>query len=145
LRGIAKQVAIGGDRLVGVVDDDELAARLEPALDALVRVRDDRGAAGGELEGPARRRREHGRVGPARDVEVDPGRGDRTWEHVERDVADESRPAGVAPEVGAAERDVELGQPVDRLHDQRRHTFAPEIVAVRVAEYVGDLLLLLLY
>ena len=57
LRRVVEQVAVGGDRLVGVVDDEQLAARLEPALDPLVRVRDDRGAGGGELERPAGRRR----------------------------------------------------------------------------------------
>ena len=44
LARVVEQVAVGGDRLVGVVDDEQLAARLEPALDPVVRVRDDRRA-----------------------------------------------------------------------------------------------------
>src|SRR5262249_20779958 len=39
---VVEQLAVGRDRLVRVVDDEQLAARLEPALDAVVRVRDDR-------------------------------------------------------------------------------------------------------
>ena len=69
--GSSSSVAIGGDRLVGVVDDEQLRAGLEPALDPVVRVRDDRRAGGGELERPARRRRVDGRVRAARDAEVD--------------------------------------------------------------------------
>ena len=52
---IVEQRPIGGDRLAGVVHDEQLAPRLEPALDPLVRVRDDRGAGRGELERAARR------------------------------------------------------------------------------------------
>ena len=92
---------------VGVVDDDELAARLEPALDARVRVRDDRGAGRSELERPAGRRAGDGRVRAARDVEVDPRGRDRAREDVERHVADQPRAADVAPEVAAAEREVD--------------------------------------
>src|SRR5438105_4934124 len=62
LRGIGEQLAVGRDRLVGVVDDDQLGPGLEPALEPVVRVRDDRGARRGELERTARRRRVDGRV-----------------------------------------------------------------------------------
>ena len=44
VRRVGEQLAIGGERLGLVLDDDQLAARLEPLLDALVRVRDDRRA-----------------------------------------------------------------------------------------------------
>ena len=53
LRRVGEQLAVRGERLVGVVDDEQLLPRLEPALDPLVGVRDDRGAGGGELERPA--------------------------------------------------------------------------------------------
>ena len=56
LRRVGEQLAIRVRRLLGVVDDDQLGARLEPALDAVVRVRDDRRARRCELERPARRR-----------------------------------------------------------------------------------------
>src|SRR5439155_20939246 len=100
---VGEQLAIGGDGLVRVVHDAALASGLEPALDALVRVRDDRGRARRELERPAGRGRVHGRVRPPRDVQVDPRRGDRAREDVERDVADQARAARVAAEVAAAE------------------------------------------
>ena len=89
--GIGEQLAIRGDRLVRIGDDEQLAAGLEPALDPLVRVGDDRGAAGGELERPAGRRCRHRRMRAARDVEVDARGGDRAREDVERDVADHAR------------------------------------------------------
>src|SRR4051812_40583042 len=48
LRGITQQLPVCGERLVGVVHDEQLAPRLEPALDPLARIRDDRGAAGSQ-------------------------------------------------------------------------------------------------
>src|SRR5439155_24309258 len=51
LRRVGEELAVRGDRLVGVVDDHDLAAGLEPALDALVRIGDDRRRARRELEG----------------------------------------------------------------------------------------------
>ena len=46
---VGEQLAVGGERLIGVVDDEQLPPRLEPALDPLVGIRDDRGARSGEL------------------------------------------------------------------------------------------------
>ena len=91
LARIVEQPAVGGERLVGVVDDEQLLPGLEPALDPLVGVRDDRGAGARELERPARGRGRDGRVRAARDVEVDPRRRDRLVERVEGDVADRAR------------------------------------------------------
>src|SRR5436190_849333 len=51
---LLEQLAVRGDGLVGARDDDDLGARLEPALDPLVGIGDDRGAGRGELEQPAR-------------------------------------------------------------------------------------------
>ena len=59
---------------------------------------------------------------------------------VERDVADAARVAGVAAEVRAAEREVDLGIAPARLADERVHPLAPELVAVAVEE---DVVLLL--
>ena len=72
-------------------------ARLEPALDPLVRVRDDRRAGRRELERPRGRRAGNGRVRAARHVEVDARRRDRAREDVERDVAEQPRAAPVSP------------------------------------------------
>ena len=47
---------------------------------------------------------------------------------------------GVAAEVVAAEREVDVGQRARRLADERRHPLAPELVAVAVEEDVGLLL-----
>ena len=99
-------------RLLGVVDDQQLAARLEPALDPVVRIGDDRRAARRELERATRRRRVDGRVRTARDAEVDACGRDRPREDVERHVADQPRVAGVAAEVAPAEREVDVGQRV---------------------------------
>ena len=73
----------------------------------------------------------------ARDAEVDARRRDRPREDVERHVADQARPARVALEVAAAEREVDVGQRARRLADHRRHPVAPELVAVAVEEDVG--------
>ena len=140
LPGVGDELAIGRDRLVRALDDDELASRLEPALDPLVRVRDDRRARGGELEGPRGRRARDGRMRTARDVQVDAGGGDRAGEDVERDVAEQARRAGVALEVEAPEREVELGREPGRLADHRLHPVAPELVPVAVEEHVQLLL-----
>src|SRR5215204_5098056 len=140
LRRVVEQAAIGGERLVGIVDDEELLARLEPALDPLVGVRDDRRAGARELERPAGRRRLDGGVGAAGDVEVDPRCRDRVVEGVERDVADEPRPAGVPLEVAAAERELELRGGPARLPHHRGHPLAPELVPVAVEEDVVQLL-----
>ena len=123
-----------------LVDDEQLRPGLEPPLDAVVRVRDDRRAGGRELERPARRRRVDRRVRAARDAEVDARRGDRAREDVERDVADEPRRADVAVEVAAAECEVDVGQRARRLADHRLHPVAPELVAVAVEEDVHLLL-----
>ena len=114
-------------------------ARLEPALDARVRVGDDRCSRGRELERAAGRRAGHGRVRAARDVEIDPRRGDGSSEDVERDIA-EARAADVALEVAPAEGEVELRRTPTGLADHRGHPLASELVAVAVEEDV-DLLL----
>ena len=54
LRRIVKEVRVGVDRLAGALNDEKLRARLEPLLDAEVRVRDDGGPRRGELEGATR-------------------------------------------------------------------------------------------
>src|SRR5262249_7722544 len=59
---VVEQLSIRIDRLVRAGDDEQLAPRLEPPLDALVRVRDDRGAGHGQLERPRRGRGRNGRV-----------------------------------------------------------------------------------
>src|SRR5579884_3994449 len=140
LRRVGEQLAVGGGRLRGVAHDDELLARLEPALDPRGRVGDDRGAAGGELERPRRGGRVDGRVRAPGDAEVDPGRRDRPREAVERDDAEQPRPPGVAEEVLAAEREVDVGQPAGGLADERADPLAAELVAVAVEEDVDCLL-----
>src|SRR5215218_7185475 len=140
LRRVVQQVDDRGGRLVGILDHEELRARLEPALDAVVRVRDDRGARRGELERPARRRRVDRRVRPPRDAEVDAGGRDRARERAERDVADLARAADVAAEVAAAESEVRVRQPPRRLADHRRDPLTPKLVAVAVEEDVQLLL-----
>src|SRR4051812_20870581 len=92
---VVEQLLVGGGRLLGVRDDQQLAAGLEPALDPLVRVGDDRRAGHGELERPRGRGGVEVRVRPARDVEADPRRGGHAREDVERNVGDPPRPAGV--------------------------------------------------
>src|SRR4051812_16755045 len=142
LRWIGAQLAIRVDRLFRVLDDEQLAAGLEPALDPLDGVRDDRRAGGGELEGTRGGRGGDARMGAARDVQVDTRRRDRTREDVERDVADQPRVADVAAEVAAAEREVELRRETRGLADERLHPLAAELVAVAVEEDVvllGDL------
>src|SRR5439155_15649492 len=126
--------------LFGVRDDDHFAARLEPALDAVIRIGDDRCTAGGELERAAGRRGVDGRVRAARDVEIDARRRNRTREHVEGNAAGEASAAEIAAEVAAAEGEVHVLQPSARLADERADPFAPELVAVAVEEHVGLLL-----
>src|SRR5215211_8740334 len=108
---ILEQLPIRLDRLVRARDDEQLPARLEPALDALVRVRDDRGGAARQLEGPGRGGHRHGRVRAPREIEVHARRRDRLREDVERHVADQPRLAGVAAEVPAAEREPDVLEP----------------------------------
>src|SRR5438477_8642104 len=143
LAGIVEQVAVGGDGFVRVMDDEQLAARLEPALDPFVRVRDDRRGTRRQLERPRRRRRVHARVRAAREAEIDARRRDRAREDVERHVAGETRAPGVALEVAPAEREVDVGQRARGLADERSHPVAPELVAVAV-EVDVDLLVDLL-
>ena len=125
---------------VGVVDDDELLARLEPALEPAVRIRDDRGAGRGELERAARRRPVDGGVRSPRDVEVDPRSRDRPGEDVERHVAERAGGADVSLEVTSAEREVDPRIASRGLAHERLHPLAPELVAVAVEE---DVVLLL--
>src|SRR5687768_1058510 len=75
--GIREQLLVRGHRLVRATDNQQLATRLEPALDALVRVRNDGSAGHRQLERTRRRRSGHGRMRPPRDVEVDACGGDR--------------------------------------------------------------------
>ena len=136
LSRIREQVAIRVDGLLRSRDDEQLPPRLEPLLHPFDRVGHDRGAGCCEFERPAGRRRVNGRVRAARDVEVDPRRGDRTREDIERNVADRPRSADVAAKVAAAEREVGVRQKSRRLADECRHPFAPELVAVAVEEDV---------
>src|ERR671931_934831 len=142
LRGhrVGEELAVQARRLVLVVRDEQLLPRLEPALDTLVGVRDDRGAGHRELERPRRRRGEEPRVSAPREVQVDPRGGDSAVEGVEGHVADEARAAGVALEVVAAEGEVDFGETAARLADERAHPVAPELVAVSVEEDVRLLL-----
>src|SRR5690242_16879170 len=139
LGGIPQQLAIGDERLRGVVHDDQLTARLEPALDALVRIRDDGRGGGRELEGPARGRAGNRGVRTPGYVEVDPCRRDGAREHVERDVPERARIPRVTLEVTPAEREVDLGRGAARLPDERLHPLAPELVAVAVEEDIDVL------
>src|SRR5262249_1881239 len=114
---IVEQVAVGGERLVRIRDDAKLRPGLEPPLDPGVGVRDDRSTCRRELERTARRGRVHRRVRPTGDVEVDARARDRLREHVERDVADETRVRGVAAEVAATEREDDVAVDARRLGD----------------------------
>ena len=106
----------------------------------LVRVRDDRGAGGGELERTSGRRSRDRRVWSPRHVQVDPRRGDRACEDVERNVAQAAARLPCRP----GSRDRRARGPgrerARRLADHRLHPVAPELVAVAVEEDV-DLLL----
>src|SRR5438132_1102286 len=82
--GIVQQLAVGLDGLVRTAYHQQLPARLEPAFDPLVRIRDDGRPGHGQLERARRRRARNRRVGAARDVQVDPGLRDRAAEDVER-------------------------------------------------------------
>src|SRR5919202_6489577 len=53
--GVGEQLAVGLDRLLGRLDDEQLAPRLEPALDPGDRVGDDRRSRHRELERSRRR------------------------------------------------------------------------------------------
>src|SRR5262245_3094589 len=132
LPGIVEQVAVRRDRLVRVVDDEQLAPRLEPTLDAVVRIGHDRGRARGELERPGRRRRVHARVRAAREAEVHSRGRDRAREDVERHVTGQAGAARVATEVASPEREVDVRQRARGLADERRPPVAPELVAVAV-------------
>src|SRR6476659_8561 len=81
--GIAEQLTVRGQRLVRGRDHLQLRADVEPALDAFVRVRDDRRTRRRELERAARRRRVDGRVRAPRHVEVDARARDGLGEDVE--------------------------------------------------------------
>src|SRR5439155_16294275 len=70
----------------------------------------------------------------------DPRRRDRAVERVERDVADEPRPPGVALEVATAEREVHLVEAPARLAHELQHPLASELVAVAIEEDVDVLL-----
>src|SRR6266516_3106276 len=74
---VVQQLAVGRERFVGVRDDAQLGARIEPALDSLVRIRDDGGTRRGELERTTRRGRVQRRVRTARDVQIDASARDR--------------------------------------------------------------------
>src|SRR5690349_7411177 len=71
LRRVVEQLAVRLHCLLGARYDEELGAGLEPPLDSLVRIRDDRCAGGGELERPARGGGVDACVRAARDAEVD--------------------------------------------------------------------------
>src|SRR5918912_3844056 len=62
-RRVGEELAVQARGLVLVVRDEQLVPRLEPPLDPLVRVGDDRGARHRELERSRRRRGEESRVG----------------------------------------------------------------------------------
>ena len=136
LSRIVEQLAVGGECLARVVDNEQLLPWLEPALYSLVWVRDDRGRRGRELERAGRRGREHARVRAPGDVQVDPRGRDRLRESIEGDVADEPRAPRIPLEVTAAQRELELGRGATRLADHRRHPVTPELVAVAVEEDV---------
>src|SRR5256714_1177017 len=127
--GIVQQLTVGGDGLLCGGHDTQLGAGLEPALDALVWIGDDRRARGCELERATGRRCVHGRVGTARDVQVDPAAGDGLREHVEGDVADHARVADVAAEVPPAEGDVDLRLAPAPLPDEGPPPLPPQTVA----------------
>src|SRR5438093_12196203 len=138
---VVQQLAVRRERLVGVRDDAQLGARFEPALDSLVRIRDDRGTCRSELERATRRGRVQRGVRTASDVQVDASARDRLREHVERNVSDEPRVSRVAAEVAAAEREDDVGVEAARgLGDHRFHPVAPELVPVTVEEDVELLL-----
>src|SRR5581483_5589272 len=131
-RRILEQLPVRGDRLVGVLDDEQLPARLEPALDPLVRVGDDRRAGHRQLERTRRGRSVDRGVRPPGHVQVDPRGRDRTREDVERHVAGQARATDVAAEVLPAEREVDVGQAPARLAHERRHPLLAELVAEAV-------------
>src|SRR5207248_7753667 len=121
-------------------DDAQLALGLEPALDAVERVRDDGGAAGGELEESRRGRRLDFRVRAPRRVHVDARGRDGVREDVERDAAEPARGAEVAAVVVSADGEIDVFEPAARLADQLAHPLAPELVGVAVEEDVRLLL-----
>src|SRR5262249_27095270 len=121
------------------LDDEEIRARLEPAVDAVVGIGDDRSSGRGELERTAGRRRIDARVGAASDAQVDPRSGDCTREGVEGNVADEPSVADVPLKGATAEREVDVRERTGRLADERGHPVAAELVAVAVEKHVGFL------
>ena len=134
LSRIRHELAVRRDSLFRGLDDDDLTSGLEPAVDALVRVRHDRRARRRELEGPRGRGARHGRVRPAGHVEVHSRGRDRSREGVERNVPEQAGVADVPLEVEAAESELELGRGPRRLADHDLHPVAPELVAVSVEE-----------
>src|SRR5215210_773796 len=133
---VVQELAVGGQRFVGRRDDPHLRAGLEPALDSVVRIGDDRRARGCKLEGPARRGCENGRVRAPRDVQVDACAGDRLRKDVEGNITDQPRIAQITPKISAAERKVDLRIAPTRLADERLHPLTPELVSVAVEEHV---------
>src|SRR5207247_6244028 len=110
-RRVAQKLAVDLLRLVGALDDDQLPSWLEPALDPFDRARDDGRPRRGELERAARGGGPDGGVRAPGDVQVDPARRDCLVEGVEGHVADGAGSTDIAPEVAAAEGEVDGGQP----------------------------------
>ena len=137
---VVQQAVVRVERDVGVLDDDELLAGLEPPLEPAVRVGHDRRAGRGQLEGPARRRAVDGGVRAPRDVEVDARCRDGAREDVERHVAEHPRAADVALEVAAAEREVDPRVAPGTARPRLAHPLPAELVPVAVEE---DVVLLL--
>src|SRR3954451_4863642 len=123
---VGEQLAICGDGFLHRTDDEQLASRLEPAVDPVVRIRDDRGAGGRKLEQAARRRRIHGRVRLARDVEIDAACGDDAREQRDGEVAELAGAADVAAEICTAEDEADVVELTRRVADHRLHPVAAE-------------------
>src|SRR3989442_1628040 len=70
---VVKQLAVRRQRFIGVRDDAQLGAWVEPPLDSLVWIGDDRGTGRGKLERTTRRRRVEGRMRTTGDVQVHAG------------------------------------------------------------------------
>ena len=143
LRRIRDQLAVGGDGRLRALDDEQLATGLEPALDSLVRIRDDGRGGRCQLEWTRGRGSCDRGVGSPRHVEVDTRRRDRACEDVEWHVTQKPSRARIALEVEPAEPEVEVGRVARRLADHRLHPVPTELVAVAVEEHVELLLDLL--
>src|SRR5581483_2541092 len=138
-RRILEQLPVRGDRLVGVLDDEQLPARLEPALDPLVRVGDDRRAGHRQLERTRRGRSVDRGVRPPGHVQVDPRGRDRTREDVERHVAGQARATDVAADVRllldrVRPEELRVGAPEDRLGTPGAELSQPLEPALRVRD-----------